>query len=76
LVGGRVKGAVCLINLTHDAVRLDFIHGIHLADPHQLLRGNLRSKRFIPIGSVAEADRPEIAALIREAAELDVTDMA
>jgi hypothetical protein len=27
LVGGRVKGAVCLINLTHDAVR-SFRHGM------------------------------------------------
>jgi hypothetical protein len=32
-VGGRVKGAVCQIVVKGGQVRLDFIHGIWLADP-------------------------------------------
>ena len=70
-VGGRVKGAVCQIVAKRDKVRLDFIHGIRLADPCSLLQGNRVSKRFVPIETVKDAERPEIADLIREAATLD-----
>ena len=75
-VGGRVKGAVCQIVVKGVQVRLDFIHGIRLADPCGLLQGDGVSKRFVPIGAVADAERPEIVALIREAAALDPTEWA
>lgn len=67
-IGGRVKGAVCQIVVKDGRVRLDFIHGIRLADPSRLLRGDGLSKRHVPIATVADARRPAIAALIREAA--------
>lgn len=67
-VGGRVKGAVCQINAKRGQVRLDFIHGIHLPDPRGLLQGDQKSKRFVPINTIADAKRPEIVGLIREAA--------
>jgi hypothetical protein len=70
-VGGRVKGAVCQIVVKGDKVRLDFIHGVRLADRCGLLQGDRLSKRFVPIQCAADAERPEIAALIREAAALD-----
>ena len=73
-VGGRVKGAVCQIVVEGGQVRLDFIHGIRLTDPSGLLRGDRVSKRYVPIKTVADAERPEIAALIREAAALDPTE--
>jgi hypothetical protein len=72
-VGGRVKGAVCQIVVKQGRVRLDFIHGIRLADPRGVLQGKLVSKRYIPIETVADAERPEVAALICEAAALDPT---
>jgi hypothetical protein len=75
-VGGRVKGAVCQIVVKKGHVRLDFIHGIRLADPKGLLQGDLLSKRFVPIGTVADVERPEIAGLIREAAALDPKEWA
>lgn len=67
-IGGRVKGAVCQINAKRGQVRLDFIHGIHLADPRGLLQGDRKSKRFVPINTIADANRPEVVRLIREAA--------
>ena len=70
-VGGRVTGAVCQIVVKGDRVRLDFIHGIRLADPHGLLQGDRVSKRFVHIESAADAERPEVATLIQEAAALD-----
>ena len=72
-VGGRVKGAVCQIVVKRGQVRLDFIHGIRLIDQQELLRGDRVSKRFVPIETVADAERAEIAALIRQAAALDPT---
>jgi hypothetical protein len=75
-VGGRVKGAVCQIGVKGGQVRLDFIHGVRLGDPCGLLQGDRLSKRYIPIGSVADAERPEVAALIREAAALDPAEWA
>jgi hypothetical protein len=70
-VGGRVKGAVCQIVAKGGQVRMDFLHGIRLADPCGLLQGEGVSKRFVPIGAVADAERPEVTALIRQAAALD-----
>jgi hypothetical protein len=70
-VGGRVKGAVCQIVFKRGQVRLDFIHGIRLADPCGLIHGDRKSKRFVPIESIADAERPEVAVLIEEAAALD-----
>jgi hypothetical protein len=70
-VGGRVKGAVCLIGAKRGQVRLDFIHGIRLQDPCGLLQGDLKSKRYIPITTIADAERPGVDALLREAAALD-----
>jgi len=75
-VGGRVKGAVCQIGVKQGQVRLDFIHGIRLADPCGLLQGDRKSKRFVPISTIADGERPEIADLIREAAALDPTQWA
>ncbi len=75
-VGGRVKGAVCQIVVKGGQVRLDFIHGIRLTDPGRLLQGDRVSKRFVPIRTVADAEQPEIRALIKEAAELDSAEWA
>ncbi len=69
-VGGRVKGAICQIT-TKGGVRLEFIHGVRLADPSRLLRGTRLSKRYVPIRSVAEARRTEIAALVLEASAIE-----
>jgi len=75
-VGGRVKGAVCQIVAKHGKLRLEFIHGVRLADPRGLLRGKRVSKRFVPIGCRADAEWPEVAALIRAAAALDPREWA
>jgi hypothetical protein len=70
-IGGRVKGALCQITAKRGEVRLEFIHGVRLADPEGLLRGDRLSKRFVPIRSVADAQRSEIVALLREAATIE-----
>ena len=64
-VGGRVKEAVC-------QVRLDFIHSIRLADPCGLLKGDVVSKRFVTIRSVADAERPEVTAALHNYSPLHI----
>jgi hypothetical protein len=44
---------------------------IRLPHPSGLLQGNRLSMRLVPIRTLADAERPEIIALIREAAGLD-----
>jgi hypothetical protein len=69
--GGRIKGAVCLITPKAECVHLGFIHGASLADPHHLLRGSGKAKRFVPIRSVMDADRQVLGGLIKAAAAYD-----
>ncbi len=69
--GGPVKGAICQIELDMDHVRISFIHGVRLTDPHALLAGNRTSKRHLVVGSYEQAPWNEISELIEEAAALD-----
>jgi hypothetical protein len=71
---GPVKGAICQVVAKRGEIRLDFIHGVRLSEPRKLLQGDRLSKRYVPIRSVAEAKRPEIADLIREASDLDPSE--
>jgi hypothetical protein len=56
-LGGRVKGAVCLITPRSDHVELGFIHGILLPDREHLLTGSGRSKRIVRVRSTTGLGR-------------------
>ncbi len=73
-VGGRVKGAVCQVTCKKGSVRLEFIHGVRLADPAALLRGSRRSKRYVEVRTVEEARDSRLAELIREASTVRFPD--
>jgi len=49
-VGGRVKGAVCQIVAKRGEVRLDFIHGMRLADPGACRRATACRSDLFPSG--------------------------
>ena len=49
--GGTVGAAICQIGFERDHVRLGFIHGAFLPDPHKLLEGDRKYKRFVRIYS-------------------------
>jgi hypothetical protein len=51
-----------------NGVSLMFLRGAALPDPHKLLRGSGKLNRSLKIQSAADLDRPEIDALISEAA--------
>ena len=50
-------------------VNLGFYHGAAIADPPVALAGSGKGLRHLRIGSVAEAEAPEVAATIRAAME-------
>ena len=50
-----------------DRVNLGFYHGVALPDPAGLLEGTGKRLRHVKVRSVADARRPEIAALIAAA---------
>jgi C-terminal processing protease CtpA/Prc len=68
-VGGRVKGAICLITPKPGAVHLGFIHGAALADPDHLLQGSRKSKRYIPIRRLGDIKLKSLTSLVRAAAK-------
>jgi len=70
-LGGRIKGAVCLITPKSDGIHLDFIHGVAIPDPAHLLRGEAKSKRFVLVRGVGDVDRANLKGLIAAAAEYD-----
>ncbi len=47
--GGIVSAGICQIDIHKQHVRLAFIHGAFLPDPHKLLSGTQKAKRFIEI---------------------------
>ncbi len=69
--GGTVKGGICQIEIHDDHVRLSFIHGAFIDDPHGLLGGDRLSKRYVRLESYESAPWERLEALIRSAAAFD-----
>lgn len=70
-LGGRIKGAVCVITPKGNAVQLGFIHGAALIDPDRLLQGKGKAKRVISIQTVDKIRKAEFAKLIQAANKYD-----
>jgi hypothetical protein len=71
---GSIGGNICLIETRQGKVALSFLHGTRLADPHSLLQGRAKSKRFVPVASLEQASDPRLRRLVRAAAELKPWD--
>lgn len=69
--GGVVKGGICQIEVHDDHVRLSFIHGAFIDDPHGLLRGDRLSKRYLQLESYEAAPWERLEELLRAAADFD-----
>lgn len=69
--GGIVSAGICQIGIHKDHVRLAFIHGAFLADPHKLLRGTQKAKRFIEIKSYDNAPWDDFKELVLSASKFD-----
>ncbi len=65
-----IGGNICMIELKKNQVLLSFIHGAALPDPHRLLYGSGKNKRFMKIPDHAAATSKNTVALIKAAAKL------
>jgi hypothetical protein len=63
--GGIISAGICQIEVRKDHVRLAFIHGAFLPDPHHLLAGKQKSKRYVRLDSFDEAPWDDLSELIR-----------
>lgn len=63
--GGPVSAGICQSLVKPDHIRLAFIHGAFLPDPHGLLEGERLAKRFVRIYSFEEAPWEALEELIR-----------
>ncbi|HEU0297197.1 MAG TPA: DUF1801 domain-containing protein [Anaerolineales bacterium] len=69
--GGLISAGICQIEIRKDHIRLAFIHGTFLPDPHNLLSGNQKAKRFLKIGSYEQAPWDDLKELIASSAKLN-----
>lgn len=71
--GGHVSAGICQINVYKDHIRLAFIHGAFLPDPHHLLvmEGERKAKRFIPLEKYENVPWEQLSDLIKASAAFD-----
>ena len=69
--GGLISAGICQIEIRKDHIRLAFIHGAFLPDPHDLLSGNQKAKRFLRLESYDEAPWGDLKELIASSAKFD-----
>ncbi len=69
--GGPVSAGLCQISIHEDHVRLAFIHGVFLPNPHGLLEGDPQYKRFVRIQSYEDAPWEDLKELILASSRFD-----
>lgn len=69
--GGIVSAGICQIGLHNDHIRLAFIHGAFLPDPHRLLEGTRKVKRFVRLESFDDAPWDYLRGLIQASSNFD-----
>ncbi len=69
--GGIVSAGICQIGIHMDHVRLAFIHGAFISDPHHLLAGTQKYKKFVRIESFDATAWDSLKELIETAANFD-----
>jgi hypothetical protein len=74
--GGIVSTGICQIGIHEDHVRLEVIHGTFIPDPHHLLIGEQKYKRFVKIESFDTAPWENLKELIAIAAKFDPKALA
>lgn len=69
--GGIVSAGICQIGIHENYVRLDFVHGAFIPDPHHLLEGTQKAKRFVKIQSYETAPWEQLKDLIVSSSKFD-----
>lgn len=71
---GSIGGNICMIEIKKRVVVLSFILGAKVHDPHRLLFGTSKNKRFLCIPDAAFARSTPVAKLVQSAAKVDLFD--
>jgi len=71
---GVIGGNVCGIGVHKGALKLGFIHGAFLPDPHGLLQGKAKAKRHVDISKKSDIHREALRALIKAAAHYEPSE--
>ena len=66
--GGLISAGICQVGIHADHVRLAFIHGAFLPDPHHLLKGDRKAKRYVRINSYDGAPWEDLEQLLLSSA--------
>jgi hypothetical protein len=74
-ISEKLSDAFCMLPIYTNHVNLGFNKGTLLKDPHGLLTGTGNLIRHIDVAQPEDYRNPEVAALVREAAEFEVNDM-
>jgi len=69
--GGLSARGFGQIGIHKDHVRLAFIHGVFLPDPHSLLEGTQKYKRFVRLESYDDAPWDVLKQLVTSASRFD-----
>jgi hypothetical protein len=74
--GGIVSAGICQIGIHEDHVRLAIVHGKFIDDPHNLLIGTQKVKRYVKIESYDTAPWENLKELIETSAKFDPRSLA
>lgn len=74
--GGPISGNICQIGLFSDHIRLEFVHGVFIADPKHLLVGDQKAKRYVRLESFDLAPWDDLRQLIAASARFDPHTLA
>jgi hypothetical protein len=74
--GGIVSAGICQIGIHEDHVRLAIVHGKFIDDPHHLLIGTQKVKRYVKIESYDTAPWEYIKELIETSAKFHPRSLA
>jgi hypothetical protein len=74
--GGPVSAGICQIIIFKDHIRLAFIHGAFLPDPHGLLQGEAKYKKYIRLDSFSGTPWDYLKTMIEASANFDPYHLA
>jgi hypothetical protein len=69
--GGPVSAGICQIIILKDYIRLAFIHGAFLPDPHGLLQGEAKYKKYIRLDSFSGTPWDHLKTMIEASTNFD-----
>ncbi|MGZ6347191.1 MAG: DUF1801 domain-containing protein [Anaerolineales bacterium] len=69
--GGIVSAGICQIEIHTDHVKLAIVHGAFIKDPHHLLGGDQKYKRYVRVESFDSAPWEDLKELITMSAQFN-----